>query len=227
MVDPPERDVGPRNGRGLSASSWTDRLTARACAHDATPRRSPSSASRARRHQPWALGTHPGLHHLCVCTLCSCYPPPWPCLGLPAHRVQFPSPAYRSLALSTRAGFSSDSASRCPTRYSQSPCTTHLRSPLPVVPMRPVVTELGRRPTARWSPLLQIAPACRVSVNARGPRRDMGSAQLVGEPGDAYFNSEWEPADPCSSPSRRRCLGAWSIAASRTPGMASLGGVIF
>jgi nitrile hydratase len=41
------------------------------------------------------LENTPTLHHLVVCTLCSCYP--WPVLGLPPN--WYKDPAYRSRAV--------------------------------------------------------------------------------------------------------------------------------
>ena len=57
------------------------------------PPRSPSSGSRGRRASTsWCWRTRPTVHHVVVCTLCSCYP--WPVLGLPPS--WYKDPAYRS-----------------------------------------------------------------------------------------------------------------------------------
>jgi nitrile hydratase len=88
-----ESDVGPLNGARVVARAWVDADYRARLLADATP---------AITEVAWgggANGEHivvventPDLHHVVVCTLCSCYP--WPVLGLPPS--WYKDPAYRA-----------------------------------------------------------------------------------------------------------------------------------
>ena len=88
-----ERDVGPMIGARVVARAWTDPAYKARLLADAIP---------AIQEVAWgggANGEHivvvensAEVHHVVVCTLCSCYP--WPVLGLPPS--WYKDPAYRS-----------------------------------------------------------------------------------------------------------------------------------
>ena len=95
LVDTFEHKVGPRNGARVVAKAWSDPAYKRRLLTDA-------SAAIAELGYVGQQGEHmvvvengPAVHHVVVCTLCSCYP--WPVLGLPP--TWYKSPAYRSRAV--------------------------------------------------------------------------------------------------------------------------------
>lgn len=88
-----EQDIGPLNGAKLVARAWVDpgfraRLVADAWAA-ADELGLPSGPG---RNPIVVLEDAPGVHHVVVCTLCSCYPSSL--LGLPP--TWYKSPPYRS-----------------------------------------------------------------------------------------------------------------------------------
>jgi nitrile hydratase len=95
LVDTFEHKVGPRNGARVVAKAWTDPAYKRRLLADA-------DAAIAEFGYKGLAGEHmvvventPAVHHMVVCTLCSCYP--WPTLGLPP--VWYKSAPYRSRAV--------------------------------------------------------------------------------------------------------------------------------
>src|SRR5467141_5470593 len=92
LIDTYEHKVGPRNGARVVARAWSD------SAYKQRLLSSPDAAI-AELGYGGLQGEHmvvventPKVHHLVVCTLCSCYP--WPVLGLPP--VWYKSAPYRS-----------------------------------------------------------------------------------------------------------------------------------
>jgi nitrile hydratase len=84
-----------------------------------------------------ALENTPELHHLVVCTLCSCYP--WPVLGLPP--TWYKSAPYRSRAVADPRGVLAEFGVSLPesTRIRVVDSTAEVR--YLVIPMRPPGTE--------------------------------------------------------------------------------------
>ena len=137
IVETYERDVGPRNGAKVVARSWTDPAYRKRLRHDATTAIAELGFSGRGGEHMVALENTPELHHLVVCTLCSCYP--WPVLGLPP--TWYKSPAYRSRAVIDPRGVLADFGVTLPdsTRIAVHDSTSEVR--YLVVPMRPVGTE--------------------------------------------------------------------------------------
>jgi len=101
LIDTYERHIGPRNGARVVARVWTDpayrkRLLASA-AHAIEELGFPPGP---QGEHMMALENTPRVHHLVVCTLCSCYP--WSVLGLPP--VWYKSTAYRASAVNDPRG---------------------------------------------------------------------------------------------------------------------------
>lgn len=95
LIETYETKIGPRNGARVVARAWADpayreRLRANATAAIAEL----GHGGRQGEHMV-ALFNGERLHHMVVCTLCSCYP--WPVLGLPP--VWYKSAPYRSRAV--------------------------------------------------------------------------------------------------------------------------------
>lgn len=88
-----ENDVGPMNGAKVVAKAWTEPEYREQLLADGT-------AAIKSMGFPWGpQGEHivvleqtDDVHHVVVCTLCSCYP--WPVLGLPPN--WYKEPAYRA-----------------------------------------------------------------------------------------------------------------------------------
>ena len=137
IVETYEHDVGPRNGAKVVARSWTDRAYRERLRSDATSAIAELGfTGRAGEHMV-ALENTPRLHHLVVCTLCSCYP--WTVLGLPP--TWYKSPAYRSRAVIDPRGVLADFGVTLPdsTRIAVHDSTSEVR--YLVVPMRPDGTD--------------------------------------------------------------------------------------
>ncbi len=89
-----EHDIGPMLGARVVARAWTDpHFKARLLA-DGTAAIAELGIESHDLHLE-VVENGPGLHHLVVCTLCSCYP--WFLLGLPP--TWYKSAAYRSRAV--------------------------------------------------------------------------------------------------------------------------------
>ena len=84
-----------------------------------------------------ALENTPELHHMVVCTLCSCYP--WPVLGLPP--IWYKSAPYRAKAVIDPRGVLADFGVSLPpaTQIRVSDSTAEVR--YLVIPMRPEGTD--------------------------------------------------------------------------------------
>jgi nitrile hydratase len=137
IVETYERDIGPRNGAKVVARSWTDPAYREHLRRDATSAIAELGFSGRGGEHMVALENTPQLHHLVVCTLCSCYP--WPVLGLPP--TWYKSPAYRSRAVIDPRGVLADFGVALPesTRIAVHDSTSEVR--YLVVPMRPAGTD--------------------------------------------------------------------------------------
>ena len=90
-----EENVGPMNGARVVARAWVDpEFRARLLA-DATAASAELGYKGAQGECIVALENTDRVHHVVVCTLCSCYP--WPLLGLPPG--WYKDPAYRARAV--------------------------------------------------------------------------------------------------------------------------------
>lgn len=137
VVERYETEVGPHNGAQVVAKAWDEPGFRQWLLEDADAAiASLGHVGRQGEHMV-AVANTPDLHHLVVCTLCSCYP--WPVLGLPP--VWYKSPAYRSRAVIDPRGVLADFGVSLPetTRIKVWDSTAEVR--YLVVPMRPEGTE--------------------------------------------------------------------------------------
>ena len=88
-----ESDTGPMIGARAVARAWSDPGYKRLLLEDARAALRPFGVD---YELLVVVESTPAVHHLVVCTLCSCYP--WPVLGLPP--TWYKMPAYRSRAVS-------------------------------------------------------------------------------------------------------------------------------
>jgi nitrile hydratase subunit alpha len=95
IIDAYENKIGPQNGAQVVARAWTDHSFKSWLLSDATAAiASMGFTGRQGEHMVCVENTDT-VHHLVVCTLCSCYP--WAVLGIPP--VWYKSPAYRARAV--------------------------------------------------------------------------------------------------------------------------------
>jgi nitrile hydratase subunit alpha len=130
-------DVGPKNGAKVVARSWVDPAYRERLLADATSAIAELGFGGRQGEHMVAVENTPEVHHLIVCTLCSCYP--WPVLGLPP--AWYKSPAYRSRAVIDPRGVLADFGINLAesTRIEVHDSTAEIR--YLVVPMRPPGTD--------------------------------------------------------------------------------------
>jgi nitrile hydratase len=87
-----EQSVGPMNGAKIVARAWTDPAYAERLLADGTGAIAELGFKGPQGEHIVVLPNTPKVHHVVVCTLCSCYP--WPVLGLPPS--WYKDPSYRS-----------------------------------------------------------------------------------------------------------------------------------
>jgi nitrile hydratase len=92
IVERFERDVGPMIGARVVARAWVDPEFRRLLTTDAHAALAALGITDRMAEQIVVLQNEPGVHHVVVCTLCSCYP--WALLGLPP--TWYKDFAYRS-----------------------------------------------------------------------------------------------------------------------------------
>ncbi len=138
LIETYEHRIGPHNGARVVARAWSDPAYRERLRADATAAIVSEFGYSGRQGEHMiALFDEPGVHHMVVCTLCSCYP--WPVLGLPP--TWYKSAPYRSRAVIDPKGVLADFGVTLPegTEVRVYDSTAELR--YLVVPMRPAGTE--------------------------------------------------------------------------------------
>ncbi len=137
LIETYERRIGPHNGARVVAKAWLDDTYRQSLKADATAAIAELGYSGRQGEHMVALFNEPGVHHLVVCTLCSCYP--WPVLGLPP--TWYKSAAFRSRAVIDPRGVLADFQLSLPdqTEVRVYDSTAEIR--YLVVPMRPEGTD--------------------------------------------------------------------------------------
>ena len=92
VVQKYEQDVGPLNGAKVVARAWSDPDYKCRLLEDGTAAIAELGFGDAHGSKIVVLENTPSVHHVVVCTLCSCYP--WSVLGLPP--TWYKSYAYRA-----------------------------------------------------------------------------------------------------------------------------------
>ena len=87
-----EQDVGPMNGAKVVAKAWVDPEYKARLLEEGTSAIAELGFKGPQGEHIVVLENTPQVHHVVVCTLCSCYP--WPVLGLPPG--WYKDPAYRA-----------------------------------------------------------------------------------------------------------------------------------
>ena len=137
LIETYEKRIGPHNGAQVVARAWADPAYCERLKADTTAAIAELGFSGRQGEHMVALFNEPGVHHLVVCTLCSCYP--WPVLGLPP--TWYKSAPFRSRAVIDPRGVLSDFGLKLPdqTEVRVYDSTAEIR--YLVVPMRPEGTE--------------------------------------------------------------------------------------
>jgi nitrile hydratase subunit alpha len=137
VIDTYETKVGPRNGARVVAKAWTDPAFRAWLLEDgAAAIKSLGYTGRQGEHIV-VLESTPTVHHMVVCTLCSCYP--WPVLGLPP--VWYKSAPYRSRAVIDPRGVLRDFGVTLPAEVEVHVWDSTAEVRYLVLPRRPANTE--------------------------------------------------------------------------------------
>jgi nitrile hydratase len=137
LVDTFEHKVGPRNGARVVAKAWTDPAYKRRLLADADAAIAEFGYTGIAGEHMVVVESTPTVHHMVVCTLCSCYP--WPTLGLPP--VWYKSAPYRSRAVKDPRGVLSDFGVTLPKDTEVRVWDSTAETRFIVLPMRPAGTE--------------------------------------------------------------------------------------
>jgi nitrile hydratase len=95
LIDTYEHRVGPRNGARVVARAWSDTEFKQRLLENASAAMAELGFTGRQGEDMIVLENTGKVHHMVVCTLCSCYP--WPVLGLPP--VWYKSAPYRARAV--------------------------------------------------------------------------------------------------------------------------------
>jgi nitrile hydratase len=137
LIDTYEHRVGPRNGARIVARAWSDPAYKAWLLRDATAAIAAMGYQGRQGEHMVVLENTPQLHHMVVCTLCSCYP--WPVLGLPP--TWYKSAPYRSRVVKDPRGVLAEFGVTLPegTQIRVADSTAEIR--YLVLPLRPVGTD--------------------------------------------------------------------------------------
>ncbi len=137
LIETYETKVGPRNGAQVVAKAWTDPAYRQWLLEDATAAIASLGYTGRQGEHMVALENTPNVHHLVVCTLCSCYP--WPVLGLPP--VWYKSAPYRARAVIDPRGVLGDFGVTLPDRVELRVWDSTAEVRYLVLPQRPDGTD--------------------------------------------------------------------------------------
>lgn len=147
LIDTYQTRIGPRNGARVVARAWVDPAFRDWLRSDATAAIASLGYTGRQGEHMVAVENTDAVHHMVVCTLCSCYP--WPVLGLPP--AWYKSAPYRARAVKDPRGVLAEFGVTLPasTEIRVWDSTAEVR--YLVIPQRPAGTEgLGEDELARW-----------------------------------------------------------------------------
>ena len=137
LIDTYQTRIGPRNGARVVARAWADPVYADWLLRDASAAIAALGYTGRQGETMVALANTPSLHHLVVCTLCSCYP--WPVLGLPP--TWYKSAPYRSRAVRDPRGVLAEFGVVLPAGTQVRVCDSTAEVRYLVIPQRPAGSE--------------------------------------------------------------------------------------
>lgn len=137
LIDTYQTRIGHRNGARVVARAWVDPAFREWLLADATAAIASLGYTGRQGEHMVAVENTGELHHMVVCTLCSCYP--WPVLGLPP--TWYKSAPYRSRVVKDPRGVLADFGVTLPdsTRIRVWDSTAEVR--YLVIPQRPPGTD--------------------------------------------------------------------------------------
>jgi nitrile hydratase len=133
IVEAYETTIGPHNGARVVARAWADPVFKAQLLDDATAAVNALGFVSPVGSHLIAIENTPDLHHIVVCTLCSCYP--WEVLGLPP--VWYKSAPYRARVVRDPRGVLADFGVRLPAGTAIRVWDSTAETRFLVVPMRP------------------------------------------------------------------------------------------
>jgi nitrile hydratase len=137
IVDTYQTRIGPRNGARVVAKAWADPAFREWLERDASAAIASLGYTGRQGEHMVALFSTPQVHHMVVCTLCSCYP--WPVLGLPP--AWYKSAAYRSRAVRDPRGVLADFGVTLPPQQEIRVWDSTAEVRYLVIPQRPAGSE--------------------------------------------------------------------------------------
>lgn len=137
IIETYETKIGPHNGARVVAKAWTDPAYRDWLLADATAAIASLGFTGRQGEHMVAVENTPEVHHMVVCTLCSCYP--WPVLGLPP--VWYKSAPYRAKAVMDPRGVLADFGVTLPAQTQIRVWDSTAEVRYLVLPMRPAGTE--------------------------------------------------------------------------------------
>jgi nitrile hydratase len=132
-----EQNLGPMNGARVVARSWADPEYRERLLADATTAIDELGFRGLQTEHVIAVANSDDVHHLVVCTLCSCYP--WTLLGIPPN--WFKSEEYRSRSVIEPRAVLADFGVTLPATAQVQVWDTSAEVRYIVVPQRPEGTE--------------------------------------------------------------------------------------
>jgi nitrile hydratase subunit alpha len=136
IVETFETKIGPRIGARIVARAWSDPAFKQRLLENATKAINAEGLTSPVGSDLIALENTPEVHHMVVCTLCSCYP--WEVLGLPP--TWYKSAPYRSRAVRDPKGVLADFGVTLPAETAIRVWDSTAETRYIVVPMRPAGT---------------------------------------------------------------------------------------
>jgi nitrile hydratase len=137
ILDLYETKIGPRNGAHVVAHAWVNPDFKRWLLESPDAAIASLGYTGRQGEHVVVVENTPDVHHLVVCTLCSCYP--WPLLGLPPS--WYKSAPYRSRAVIDPKGVLADFGVRLPAQTRIQVWDSNAEVRYLVLPMRPAGTE--------------------------------------------------------------------------------------
>lgn len=137
LIDTYEHKVGPRNGARVVARAWSNADYKQRLLQNPSAALAELGFTGRQGEDMVVLENTEKVHHMVVCTLCSCYP--WPVLGLPP--VWYKSAPYRARAVIDPRGVLSEFGVSLPDEVEIRIWDSTAEVRYLVLPMRPEGTE--------------------------------------------------------------------------------------
>lgn len=132
-----ENEIGPMNGARVVARAWVDPAYKERLLTDATAAIAELGYGGNEGDHMQVCESTESVHHVVVCTLCSCYP--WPVLGLPP--AWYKDPAYRARMVREPRTLLAELGCELPAEVAVEVWDSSAEQRYLVLPLRPAGTE--------------------------------------------------------------------------------------